>query len=362
MPCACSPSLVGELESVLRSGSVDRRNEILRQVTDLFLNAADVCRDEHIELFDDVLGQLVDKVERFALIKLSLQLAPVENAPPKVVHRLANDDDIAISGPLIERSIVLKDDFLVRIAQTKSQAHLAAIACRSRISETVSDVVVERGHNEVTRKIVANDGARFSQKGFQTVAERAWKDEQLAVSLAARIDVPAEIVEELTKKATDIVKRRLLAAHPELKDRIEAALSSPEDGHQACAHTSKKAIFIQADETNLKRQLCERARRGEKTEAIALLARIAQVPVDSVKSIVRQGAEDGVLILCKAIGLGWSDAKAVLAATIGHNNADSDRRKAFEKYIAFTSDTAQRVMRFLKLRRTAKFKDLSKMM
>lgn len=362
MVCACSPSLIGELESALKGGSSDRRNDILRQVTDLFLNAADVCRDEHVELFDDVLSRLVDKVERFALIRLSLQLAPIENAPPNVVHQLADNDDIAISGPLIERSIVLKDDFLVRIARTKSQEHLAAIAGRPRISEVVSDVVVERGHAEVTRKIVANEGARFSHKGFQTVAERAWTDEQLALSLTSRDDVPDEVIEELTKKATDIVKRRLLAAHPELKDRIEAALTSPGRGDHDQAQALKKSVFIQVDETNLKQHLCECAKRGEKAEAISLLARATQVPVDSVKSLVRQGAEDGVLILCKAVGLGWSDAKAVLATTIGPNAADSGRKKAFEKYIGFTSESAQRVMRFLKLRRMSKLKDLRKMM
>jgi uncharacterized protein (DUF2336 family) len=366
MACDCTPSLIGELEVVLKSGSTARRNEILHRVTDLFLNAADTCREEHIDVFDEVMERLIEKVERYALIRLSLQLAPVSNAPPKVVHHLADHDDIAISGPVIERSTLLREDFLIEIAKTKSQAHLSAIARRSQVSEKVVDVVVERGNLEVTRKIVANDGARFSDRSIHAVVERATGDEELALRFAEREDIPEHVIEELAGKATDIVRRRLISANPELRDRVNDALSgaashvAKTDRTQSNRH--KPAICLDTDPSKLRQRLCEKVKQGEHAEAMELLSRITEVPLAVIKNLVRQGAEDGVLILCKAAGLGWLDAKNMLALAVPRSRDDAQQKQAFEKYIGFTFEMAQRIMRFMKLRRTITTRELDTMM
>lgn len=364
MVATCESSLIGELDSVLRNGSTERRNEVLRRVTDLFLSSKDSCDEDHLALFDDVMSRMIDKVERHVLIRLSLQLAPVGNAPENVVYRLADSDDVAVAGPLIERSSILADGFLVEIAKTKSQEHLAAIAGRTKISEQVTDAVIERGDRTVTRKIVANQGARFSNRSLYTVVERAKDDEQLAVSVAYRPDVPNKIIQELIRKATDVVRERLVSAHPEMRERIDRALSATADqiaaSEEVSSEVSRKSIYVDADMSVLKRRLCEQAKLGKKTETIDLLAKVTQVPVASVRNLFRQKTEDGILILCKAAGLGWPDAKNVLA--IATNKGEAEVKKSFEKYITLTSDATQRVMRFMKLRRTVKKDELQKMM
>ena len=52
-----SDSLVDDLETAIRAGSHERRAEILRSVTDLFLGNAEHYSPEQVDLFDDVLGQ-----------------------------------------------------------------------------------------------------------------------------------------------------------------------------------------------------------------------------------------------------------------------------------------------------------------
>jgi hypothetical protein len=49
-------SVIEGLEYVLAAGSSDRRTEILRRVTDLFLGSADDFNGEQVGLFDDVLA------------------------------------------------------------------------------------------------------------------------------------------------------------------------------------------------------------------------------------------------------------------------------------------------------------------
>jgi len=90
-------SLIDELERTLSAGSSVQRADILRRVSDLFLTNIDHYGDEHVAVFDDVMLHLVDKIERSALVRLSKQLAPIENAPVRTVHRLADDVQAAFA-------------------------------------------------------------------------------------------------------------------------------------------------------------------------------------------------------------------------------------------------------------------------
>jgi len=100
-----APSLIDELESMMRQGSAAQRAAILHRVTGLFLHRAPACSDKQVTLFDQVMLRLIDRIEQKALIQLSSQLAPVKNAPSAVVHRLASDDDIEVSRPVIQQSL-----------------------------------------------------------------------------------------------------------------------------------------------------------------------------------------------------------------------------------------------------------------
>ena len=109
----------------------------------------------------------------------------------------------------------------------------------------------------------------------------------------------------------------------------------------------------------LKARLCEHARQRQRGPVIEDLAAVADVPPIAVRNIVRQRSEDALLVLCKAAGLGWSDAKAVLETMLGDA---ADGRAAFDRYIGLTGDVAQRVVRFIKLRKSASRAELERLM
>ena len=56
-------SLMDELEIAVRHGSREQRMDTLRRVTDLFLISPQHLDDEQIALFDDVLTQMIARVE-----------------------------------------------------------------------------------------------------------------------------------------------------------------------------------------------------------------------------------------------------------------------------------------------------------
>src|SRR5215210_8018702 len=79
---ANSESLLDELQAALAHGTVARRVETLRRVTDLFLNGAVDYSSDQIELFDDVLQCLMEHIETSAKALLANRLAPIDTAPP----------------------------------------------------------------------------------------------------------------------------------------------------------------------------------------------------------------------------------------------------------------------------------------
>lgn len=182
-----------ELDTALSRVSDTQHTSILRRITDLFLNDSQRFSDEHVAVFDDVIYRLIEQTEHSALIELSAKLAPVDNAPVNVVVRLSNEDDIAISGPVLEQSEVLTEQALAEIAKRKGQEHLAAIAGRQRIGESLTDILVDRGNSEVACKVTGNQGARFSEPGFVKLIKRAKNDKTLAAAVAV-VDVPSNVI------------------------------------------------------------------------------------------------------------------------------------------------------------------------
>ena len=132
-----TPKLLSEVEDAMAGGSVTRRGKIVRHITDLFIVGSAQCSDQEIELFDDVLTRLAVEIEVSARALLAVRLAPIENAPPRIIRALAFDDEIDVAGPVLEQSERLDDAALVENAQKKSQEHLLAISRRRSLNESV---------------------------------------------------------------------------------------------------------------------------------------------------------------------------------------------------------------------------------
>jgi uncharacterized protein (DUF2336 family) len=185
-------ALIAELDATLPGVTNAQYVTILRRVTDLFVNGAESYADDHVAVFDDVFARLLERADRPTLVELSGRLAPIDNAPANVVDRLARHEDIAIAGPVLQKSN-LTDQTLVEVAGAKGEKHLAAIANRPTISEKVTDVLVGRCSTETARKVTDNKGASLSEVGFVKLINRARSDKALATAIENRTDLPPEL-------------------------------------------------------------------------------------------------------------------------------------------------------------------------
>src|SRR6476620_2140594 len=131
-----SESLLSQLEAAVKTGTPERRLEMLRGVTALFLGESSRLSEQQVSVFDDVLVPLIERIEAKALAQLSRSLAPVENAPIEAVRRLSHHDEISVAGPVISQSVRLSEKDLREIAGSKSQAHLLAMSGRASLQQS----------------------------------------------------------------------------------------------------------------------------------------------------------------------------------------------------------------------------------
>ncbi len=192
-------SVLEELTRSIETGGAEERLRILRRVTDTFMAGAHTYSDAQIAIFERRLSA-------------ARRRARSGSAP-----------DIQVAAPVLVRSRDLSDADLVENARSKSQAHLA-IAQRLELSESVTDVLVERGDTRVVRPVARNRRARFSLPGYDKLIVRARHDRKLTLTVGQRRDLPRQCFLKLLENASASVRARLEAAHPQFAAKIQVSI------------------------------------------------------------------------------------------------------------------------------------------
>jgi uncharacterized protein (DUF2336 family) len=348
-------SIIPELEEAVRSGSPLRRVNTLREVTNLFLHDGERLSEEQIKVFDNVLCMLVSRVETCARAELSNSLSPLDYAPVDVIQRLARDDEIAVAGNVLTHSSRLTEITLIEVASTKGQDHLMAISGRANLTETVTDIIVDRGENRVIRKLAGNSTARFSTTGYSEMVVRAETDDELTELLGMRVDLPTKALRDLLRRATDAVRSRLLASgQQERRDEIERALKTFTDAARGSGLSGRD--FTMAEEA-VKRMkglnelndsaMVWFAEAKRYTEIAAGLGLLSGVPTAIVAKVLEGPRADLVLIPCRSARLKWPAVEKILYHRPVKHAIDTGTLKLAERdYSRLSHDTAQRTLRF----------------
>src|SRR5262245_31661085 len=315
MPTA-GQSIIDEIEAAI-GDSPAKCIETARRVTDLFLVSAGHFNGDQVELFDNVLARLIKTIElrsiadvsaRMALAEISGQLAPVTQAPPSVIRHLADNDEITIAAPVLQESARLSDNDLVEIAQTKGEQHLLAISGRWWLKEVVTDALLSRRFASVSRRIVGNPGARVSAAGFAVIVAQAEENPELAVETGIRVDLPAELRQQLLNNATEAVRTKLLSrAPPHLFEEIRSAIATA--AASANREMSKVRDFTAARQfvAKLKQRgelneamLAGLARQKKYEETVVALAELSHSTFDVIRPLMQSPRDDGLLVACRA--------------------------------------------------------------
>ncbi|WP_024516152.1 DUF2336 domain-containing protein [Bradyrhizobium sp. Tv2a-2] len=351
--------LLDQLEDAVGSGSLSRRADVLRRVTDLFMSASGSFSEPQLELFDEVMTRLVQGVELAARAAFGSRLASAVDAPLNIIKMLAFDPAIEVAGPVLSQSTRVTEQMLVENARTMSQDHLLAISRRMEVNESVTDVLLARGNPAVVASTAENSGSRFSGNGFSTLVDKALKDNRLALCVWSRPDIPRHEVVSLFQRVSDEVRAALEAAKPRQAHQIRAAVAAASERLQHMARAGS-GIFRDArhevQELHAQGRLDEAgilrfARAKDFDRTAVALACVCDVSIGVVERALVQKRVEQVIVLAKAARFSWDTAKALLllkAAKADFASADLDQYCAsFSRLQAKTANTA---LQFYRLR------------
>jgi uncharacterized protein (DUF2336 family) len=263
------------------------------------------------------------------------------------------DDDITIAGPVLSQSTRLTDQNLVEVAKTKSQSHLSKVAERAQLNSVVTDVLVDRGDQEVVTKVASNIGARLSKTGMSTLIMRASGEDELSYAMSLRPDISRRLFKRLLSYATEKARQRMLAsagpADREAINRVLAQLAA-----QACNQTisqkeyaaAQRMVHLFSQDTELTRSKILQFADGYRiAELVAAMSILSGVPIELVSRLISDTEPFGAMVMCKAIGLTWMVAHAVL-----NNLPDisEDREEKLgdmeEHYTHMSTESAERLL------------------
>jgi uncharacterized protein (DUF2336 family) len=152
----------------------------------------------------------------------------------------------------------------------------------------------------------------------------------------------------------------LASATPELKVEIRRVLEKvshevgarvgPRDYHPAQRVVLNLHRVGRLNET----ALAAFANDGKYEETVVALAALSKVPINVAARLMDADRPDPVLILCKAAKLAWPTVKSIIMVRPDGNGTSSrGLDSAFADYERLSDSTAQRVVRFWQVRRTA---------
>lgn len=354
--------LIDQLETALGSKDLARRAEVLRRVTDLFVLQSGSFSDDQIELFDIVMGKLIDNIESAARAQFGSRIAKLPDAPRGVVRVLAQDAAIEVAGPLLTYSERLDVDTLVDTARTRSQDHLLAISTRKVLVEAVTDVLVDRGNSAVISSTAQNAGAKFSEFGMSMLVRKARDDGDLALCVWSRPDIPRQNLVKLFVDASEAVKNQLVEADPRRAELIKSMVAQATDDIQTKARAGSNDFALasnQVRELNAagklnEAQLLAFADEGNFDRVVATLALMCDLPVGLVERALVQNQTEQIVVLARALEISWATTMKLLLMHAGVNGSSRQQLDVtFANFYRLQPATARTALKFYRMREKA---------
>jgi uncharacterized protein (DUF2336 family) len=168
--------------------------------------------DEERERAHDILRVMARDAADLVRRAVAVTLKNSPAVPRDVALRLARDIE-SVALPMLSFSPSFTDEDLAEIVRLGGPVRQVAIAKRSQLSQSVTEVIAEVGTERAVEAACANDNADFGEKSLQKVIDRFERSERVLAAVAYRDVLPPAITEKLIDLVGDQVLDHLVTAH-----------------------------------------------------------------------------------------------------------------------------------------------------
>ena len=346
------------LADLAKETTSEGRRELLRKVTEA-LDPSTAMGAAEIAEFDEIVAAVASDFSAQIRAQIARLVASSLSPFSHTAHRFALDD-IEVARPVLESSEALSEDTLLKVVSQKSQDHMMAVTRRRRISEAVSQALVERGNDAVVTSLLTNQKAEIGSQAYDLVAKRAETSQALQAPLVRRSSVPAELLNGLYTKVEADLRREIItkfasispedleAAFQRTRERVSSSYAQPED-----FDLSKRRIDrMERKGTLIPPVLVALMREGPsaRTSFKIALAQLSGIDYPVVERVVEEGDLDTLALLCRGAHF---DRALYVSLAVGLDRSDSALAGAEQfgdLYESVPIQAAQRAIRFWKIR------------
>lgn len=357
-----APGKFALLLDLAKETSSEKRRELLRVVTDAFVEDDDVRTDKEAELFDDIFNAVSADMEVAVRAELARKIAK-SNAPLNRTARRLALSEIEVARHVIEQSRALSEHDILDVIERKGQEHMMAVTKRDDIGERVSSALVNKGEDQVVASLLENRFARIDRETFEKVAERAQNNPLLHAPFVKNQHAPLDLLNEVYLKVEQKLRREIMRkfhgvspgdladALAASKNRLSQAYGAlPEDYMASCEYVEGIEKWKPLEPVNLTVML-----RENRTTAFCIaFAKLTEVDVTMVLRLVNTADLDAIAMLAK--GAGFDKALFVtICLLIAKDGSNMNRAEALGNlYTEVSQAAAQRALRFWKVRQSSK--------
>ena len=360
--------LLERLVNLAQENSGDKRRELLREVSDLFTAESDTLTDQEVNAFGGVMGTIASDLGDDVRARLSQSICMVARAPHDLIKQLAKDE-ISVAEPVLSHSPVLTETDLIEIAQSKGQGHLMAMTNRDSLSSALSDVIVERGNDDVLANLCQNDGAQLSRAAMEIMTERAEASDKLQTPLVKRKDIPVDLLNDMYFFVSSALREVILKTNAQL-DETELSAALVQSSNRIAKNIVKEELALvdaidYVDKLEKYKELNERrlvqlVKEHQFNEFIVAFSRLTDLEIKTVRKLLTDVSCEGLALACRAVGFDHTSFASFVTQT--RDMVDRDpviAQQVIQLYGKIPVETAQRTIRFWKVRRQEARKDRS---
>lgn len=333
----------------------EKRENLLKALTDMFVRDADTLSPKRIALYGEVFEVLAYSLPSSVRETLSLIMAKQEHAPANLLQLLARDVD-KVAEPVLKYSPQLTEQDLLHALKEGEAAAAFAIAMRRDLTPGVSHELL--AFEGIAPIIVSNGFAQISYGDFRDLYELSLRERSLQKPLLGRVDLPPDIMNAMLFTLDPNFHEGILERTELLNDNdIDIALSVSDlqftsRSHQdpgLVAQAKRNAAQLGKDGRLDGMHLEELLRRGGGIEFTAALSHMARLDYSFTEEILKAPHATGIAILSRALGLQKTTFSTILLLSNGGRKRSPEQVSAgmalFPKVSLRTADNALRFWR-----------------
>jgi len=261
---------------------------------------------------EQIFRLLMRETEIRVRVSLAQNLKNSTTIPKDIVMLMAKDvEEVAL--PILQFSEVLtEEDLLDLLDNTQSTSRMVAMSKRTHVSDLLSDTLLDKGDDQVAATLVANSGARISEKGLQHIVEAYPSNQQLMETLSTRAHLPLAVAEKLITVVSgalgDSIKKKY---HLETDAPIEQEVEKSRESE------TLKLIRKTDSEEDIDKLINQLISFNRLTPSIILsslcqgnfgffetsLARLSSIPVSNARKLITDRGELGFRAIYNKSGL-----------------------------------------------------------